>query len=80
MIPWWRGFKGAVKKVGEHKYDVSGVATKINDTTIEITELPIHKWTQNFKVELEAMISDKDGGAIKVVCFLSYLGDHRPIV
>ncbi|KAF7986171.1 hypothetical protein HWV62_38564 [Athelia sp. TMB] len=65
MLPWWRGFKGTIKKVAEHKYDVCGVATKINDTTIEITELPIHKWTQNFKIELEAMISDKDGGAVK---------------
>lgn len=66
MLPWWRGFKGTIKKTGEHKYDVMGVATKLNETTVEITELPIHKWTQNFKIELEAMISDKDGGAVKV--------------
>lgn len=66
MLPWWRGFKGTIKKVGEHKYDVTGVATKINDTTVEITELPIHKWTQNFKAELESMIGDKADGAVKV--------------
>ncbi|KAI9430165.1 DNA topoisomerase [Lactarius indigo] len=49
MLPWWRGFKGTIKKTGEHKYDVTGIARKVNDTTIEIVELPIHKWTQTYK-------------------------------
>lgn len=65
MVPWWKGFKGTIKKVGEHKFDVTGLATKLNDTSIEITELPIHKWTQSFKAELETMISDK-GDGVKV--------------
>jgi DNA topoisomerase-2 len=61
MIPWWRGFKGEIKPVAKHKYNVCGVVKKLNDTTVEITELPIHKWTQPYKDELEAMISgDKD--------------------
>jgi DNA topoisomerase-2 len=29
MLPWWRGFKGMIKKTGEHKYDVTGIACKI---------------------------------------------------
>lgn len=66
MLPWWRGFRGTIKKVAEHKYDVIGVAKKLNDTTVEITELPIHKWTQNYKVELEAMAGEKGDGLIKV--------------
>ncbi|KAF8912885.1 DNA topoisomerase II [Gymnopilus junonius] len=66
MVPWWRGFKGEIKPVAKHKYDVFGVIKKLNDTTVEITELPIHKWTQNYKAELEAMIAgdkekEKDG-------------------
>ncbi|KAI5989769.1 DNA topoisomerase II [Pisolithus albus] len=65
MLPWWRGFKGTIRKVGDHKYDVTGVARKINDTTVEITELPIHKWTQTYKAELEAMIGEKGDGVIK---------------
>ncbi|KAF9569788.1 type II DNA topoisomerase [Agrocybe pediades] len=61
MIPWWRGFKGEIKPSSKHKYDVYGVVKKINDTTVEITELPIHKWTQPYKAELEAMIAgDKE--------------------
>lgn len=65
MLPWWRGFKGTIKKVGDHKYDVTGVVRKINDTTVEVTELPIHKWTQTYKAELEAMIGEKGDGVIK---------------
>lgn len=66
MIPWWRGFKGSIRKVAEHKYDVQGIARKVNDTTVEITELPIHKWTQSYKTELETMCGEKGDGVIKV--------------
>ena len=67
MHPWWRGFKGEIKQTAKNKYDVSGVVTKIDDTTVEITELPIHKWTQGFKAELEAMmVADKGEGSVKV--------------
>jgi DNA topoisomerase II len=71
MLPWWRGFKGTIKKVGDHKYDVTGIVKKIDDTTVEITELPIHRWTQGYKVELEAMIGEKGDGPVKVsVCVI----------
>ena len=67
MSPWWRGFKGEVKKISSNKYDVLGVASKVDDETIKITELPIHKWTQTFKAELENMISgEKNEGYVKV--------------
>jgi DNA topoisomerase-2 len=74
MLPWWRGFKGEIRKVAEHKYDIFGVVRKVNDTTVEITELPIHKWTQSYKAELEAMCGEKGDGVIKV-CSPS---DHAP--
>ncbi len=54
--------------MSKNKYDVFGVVKKLSDTTVEITELPIHKWTQTYKAELEAMIAgekDKEG-VIKV--------------
>ena len=66
MLPWWRGFKGSIRKTGEHKYDVTGIVNKIDDTTVEITELPIHKWTQNYKQELESMMGEKGDGPVKV--------------
>ena len=66
MFPWWRGFNGEIKSTGKNKYDVTGIARKLNDTQVEITELPIHKWTQNYKAELEAMCGDKGDGPVKV--------------
>lgn len=67
MIPWWRGFKGEIKQTAEQKYDVCGTITKLNDTTVEITELPIHKWTQEYKIFLESLVGEKGDGAIKVI-------------
>ncbi|KAK7688109.1 hypothetical protein QCA50_008479 [Cerrena zonata] len=40
LLPWFRGFKGTIKKTGDFKYDVIGCINKIDDTTVEITELP----------------------------------------
>lgn len=49
------------------KFKVSGIATKIDDKTIDITELPVRKWTQDFKVMIEDMTSsDKTTATIKV--------------
>ena len=73
MFPWWRGFNGEIKSTGKNKYDVTGIARKLNDTQVEITELPIHKWTQNYKGDLEAMIGDKGEGLIKVCAYFPYV-------
>ena len=70
MLPWWRGFTGSIRKSGDNKYDVVGRIKKLDDTTVEITELPIHKWTQNFKAELEAMCGEKGDGVIKASLFV----------
>ncbi|KIY45300.1 type II DNA topoisomerase [Fistulina hepatica ATCC 64428] len=63
MFPWWRGFKGEIKETGKGKYDVTGVVSKLDDTTVEITELPIHMWTQNFKAALESLMTPEKGEA-----------------
>jgi DNA topoisomerase-2 len=68
MHPWWRGFKGEIKLTSKNKYEVCGVVTKLDETTVEITELPIHKWTQTFKAELEGMmVGEKGEGSVKVM-------------
>lgn len=79
MSPWYRGFKGEIRKTGDNKYDVFGCVRKINETTVEITELPIHKWTQTYKGELEAMIGEKGDGVIKVCCTLSTLNSSSRV-
>jgi hypothetical protein len=51
MQPWYRGFKGIVKKVGQHEYGITGVIIKINDTETENTERLIRKWINDFSDE-----------------------------
>lgn len=53
-------FQGSIERIDQDKYKVSGVIEKINDTTLEITELPIRRWTQDFKEMLEEMTTGTD--------------------
>ena len=60
MIPWYRGFKGTIVQESEHRYISSGIYSRINPTTIEITELPIKKSTQSYKEFLETLIETNE--------------------
>ncbi|EIW70432.1 hypothetical protein TREMEDRAFT_43154 [Tremella mesenterica DSM 1558] len=60
MNPWFRGFRGSIERVEQDKYKVSGIIEKVNNNTLEITELPIRKWTQDFKEMLEEMTTGTD--------------------
>ena len=56
MIPWFRDFKGKVTMVGPDRYKFSGIITQTGDSEVEITELPIRMWTQDFKDKLVEII------------------------
>ena len=56
MSPWFRGWGGEVKQVGPDRYKFSGIIRPTGDNEVEITELPIRMWTQDFKERLEEMI------------------------
>jgi DNA topoisomerase-2 len=56
MVPWYRGFKGTIIRESEHRYISSGIWTRINNTTVEITELQIGRSTQDYKEFLETLI------------------------
>ncbi|KAJ1280587.1 hypothetical protein BS78_04G244200 [Paspalum vaginatum] len=54
MHPWYRGFKGSIEKTNNTKvagvsYTVSGIIEAVDNTTLRITELPIRRWTQDYK-------------------------------
>lgn len=57
LHPWYAGFRGTVETLGEDRYRVSGVWRKIDDQTLEITELPVGTWTQSYKEMLETMVT-----------------------
>ena len=59
MHPWYRGFTGDITaKTGKDSgnYVVSGILEQVDDTTIMITELPVKKWTTDYKQMLETMV------------------------
>ncbi|XP_006296839.2 DNA topoisomerase 2, partial [Capsella rubella] len=62
MDPWYRGFKGTIEKSASKEggctYTISGLYEEVDDTTIRITELPIRRWTDDYKQFLESMKAD----------------------
>ncbi len=56
LVPWYRGFRGTIKKSADQRYVSIGRYAKINDAKIEITELPIGYWTVDFKADLEELL------------------------
>jgi DNA topoisomerase-2 len=66
MQPWFRGFAGTVTPIGQDRYKFSGIIKQTGDNEVEITELPIRLWTQDFKDKLEEIIkADKIPSFIK---------------
>ena len=64
MIPYFRGFRGSVEfkginAYGAEQYINKGTYKVVDDTTAIITELPIGKWTDDYKTFLETLLYDK---------------------
>ncbi|KAL4703252.1 hypothetical protein ACJJTC_018017 [Scirpophaga incertulas] len=56
MHPWYKNFRGTIEGYGD-KYVISGEAAILANDKIEITELPVGVWTQNYKENvLEPML------------------------
>lgn len=60
MKPWYRGFKGRIEKdTRSNRYTTYGICTNTSKGC-KITELPIGKWTSDFKEKLEEYIEAKN--------------------
>ncbi|PAV63041.1 hypothetical protein WR25_09079 isoform B [Diploscapter pachys] len=63
MKPWYKHFRGEIEQLDNQRYVCYGEIARLNDDTIEITELPVKTWTQAYKeAVLEPMMEGNSGG------------------
>ena len=66
MIPWFRDFKGNVTQMAPDRFKFSGIIKQTGDNELEITELPVRVWTQDFKDRIVDIIkAEKNPSWIK---------------
>merc|ERR1712066_178987 len=59
MKPWYRGFSGTIEACGKGSYYSWGKFWE-SDRGVEVTELPVRKWTQDYKEFLHTMLPGSD--------------------
>jgi DNA topoisomerase-2 len=70
FVPYYEGFKGKIKQIGEHKFLIRGVYEKLGEDKIRITELPVGTWTMPYVTFLEGLVDgsvDKAGKKVAPV-------------
>ena len=53
MYPWYKGYTGEIEANPKGGFFVKGSYVIVNDNTIEVTEIPIKKWTRDYKVRIK---------------------------
>ncbi|KAG9247816.1 DNA topoisomerase [Calycina marina] len=77
MTPWFRGWKGTSEEAGPNRFNFNGFIREAGENEVEITELPIRVWTDDFKARLEDIIK-----AEKVPSFIKdykEFNDHKTV-
>lgn len=57
MHPYFSGFTGELIDQGKGSYEVRGRIERLDETTLFISELPLRKWTQDYKQLIEGMLT-----------------------
>lgn len=74
MLPWYNHFKGSIQEVttktGGRTFQVTGVFEQ-SEAGIDVTELPVRKWTQDYKEFLEALIKPENKAEAP------FIGDYK---
>jgi DNA topoisomerase-2 len=60
LVPWYRNFLGTVgKNEKTGKWYTQGTWVRVDRATIRITELPVGKWTDDYKAFLDALVESR---------------------
>lgn len=70
LIPWYKGFKGKIRKNEEGQVEIEGCYEIVNSTTIKVTELPVGMYRDDYvdhlnKLEEKGFIKDHDDDSTK---------------
>merc|ERR1712042_128528 len=75
MIPWFKNFKGSIERLDHQRYVVNGEIATLSDTKLEITELPVKTWTNQYKEQLETMLAGNEKQPSVIVDYKDYNTD-----
>ncbi|KAF5752648.1 DNA topoisomerase 2-like isoform X1 [Tripterygium wilfordii] len=77
MHPWYKGFTGSIEKTASKEagstYTISGRIEEVNETMLRVIELPVRRWTQDYKEFLQS-ISEGNNKAINP--FITEFREH----
>eukprot|EP00958_Prasinococcus_capsulatus_P030175 scaffold7976_cov403-Prasinococcus_capsulatus_cf.AAC.7 len=77
LAPWYKGFSGSIDHAPKSDSYISyGELSKPNETTLEISELPIRRWTQDCKDLLESMLQDTKENPAAIKDYKEYHTDQ----
>lgn len=84
MLPWFRGFTGSIQRKTVSSFTVTGTLEQIDDQTVRISELPVGKWTTDYKQFLESALigtvkekKDDDANASTGAPFVKDFKEHH---
>jgi len=66
FVPYYDGFTGETIKLSDQKYLFKGVYKKVGIDKIQVTELPVGFWTDDFKEHLESLTETTDKNGKKI--------------
>jgi len=75
LMPYYEGFKGSITQITDSRFLIKGKYEHDGVDTIHITELPIGTWTDDYKANLEYMMSDKDKKGSKKAVYIKDYND-----
>ncbi|EME46718.1 hypothetical protein DOTSEDRAFT_87208 [Dothistroma septosporum NZE10] len=56
MQPWFRGWTGETEQLGDERFKFGAAIRKTGEGEVQVTELPVRYWTQDFKEKLEDIL------------------------
>jgi DNA topoisomerase-2 len=62
MDPWYKGYQGQIEPLNSERIQVTGIynVAEEEEDSLEITELPVGKWTRDYKNFLEELATAEE--------------------